>query len=176
MTRELIDYGVSAFKGQHSAVGELGRFVAEVDADAYPDGVILLTEKLDRLSSESAKTAFGWIVHVTDRGVVVATVDGDRRYDSSNLDMTTIIEVIVKAELANEESRQKASRLSAAWESKRGRLARGEEMVLTRRAPAWLTVEGTPPRFVVVEERAAIVRRVFEETVAGSVSATSPGT
>ena len=81
--------------------------------------------------------------------------------------MAAIIEVIVKAQLANEESEKKASRLSAAWASKRGRLARGEELVLTRRAPAWLAVEGTPARFVVVAERAAIVRRIFEETVAG---------
>jgi len=164
---ELVDDGVSAFKGRHSAVGELGRFVADVEAGAHPRGVVLLTEKLDRLSREHAKKVFAWMLRVTELGVVVATVDGDRRYDKDNLDMAAIIEVIVKAQLANEESEKKASRLSAAWASKRGRLARGEALVLTRRAPAWLTVEGAPARFVVIPERAAIVRRVFEETVAG---------
>jgi len=164
---ELVDDGVSAFKGRHAAVGELGRFVADVDAGAYPDGVVLLTEKLDRLSRENAKTVFSWILRVTELGVVVATVEGDRRYERTNLDMPAIIEVIVKAQLANEESEKKASRLSAAWASKRGRLARGETLVLTRRAPAWLRVEGTPPRFVVIPERGAVVRRIFEDTVAG---------
>lgn len=141
--------------------------MSQVEAGAYPDGVVLLTEKLDRLSREHAKTVFSWMLRVTELGVVVATVDGDRQYSSTNLDMAAIIEVIVKAQLANEESEKKASRLSAAWASKRGRLERGEDVVLTRRAPAWLTVEGTPPRFVVIAERAAIIRRIFEETVAG---------
>ena len=164
---ELIDDGVSAFKGRHAIVGELSRFVSDVEAGAYPSGVVLLAEKLDRFSRESAKKAFAWMVHMTDLGVVVATVDGDREYNRDNLDMQTIIEVIVKAQLANEESEKKSSRLSAAWAIKRARLARGETVVLTSRAPAWLTVEGMPPRFAVIAERAAIVRRVFEETVAG---------
>lgn len=164
---ELVDDGVSAFKGRHSTVGELGRFVAMAEGGAYPEGVVLLTEKLDRLSREHAKKVFSWMLRVTELGIIVATVDGDRRYDRDNLDMAAIIEVIVKAQLANEESEKKSSRISAAWASKRGRLARGENFVLTRRAPAWLAVEGTPPRFVVIAERAAIVRRVFEETVAG---------
>lgn len=164
---ELVDDGVSAFKGRHASSGQLGHFVARVKAGAYPQGVILLTEKLDRLSREQAKTVFSWVVGITELGVVVATVDGDRRYSRTNLDMAAIIEVVVKAQLANEESEKKASRLSAAWAAKRGRLARGETFLLTSRAPAWLKVEGTPPRFAVIEERAAIVRRVFEETVAG---------
>lgn len=165
--RDYRDEGVSAFKGRHSASGELGRFVSEVEAGAYPDGVILLTEKLDRLSREQAKTVFSWMLRVTELGVTVATVDGDRTYESRSLDMAAIIEVIVKAQLANEESEKKASRLSAAWAAKRRKLERGERMVLTRCAPAWLDVTGSPPAFVVIPERAAIVRRIFEETVAG---------
>ncbi|USI73942.1 recombinase family protein [Sphingomonas morindae] len=164
---ELVDDGVSAFKGRHASVGELSRFVADVENGAYPDGVILLTEKLDRLSRESAKKAFAWMVHMTDLGVVVATVDSDRQYTRDNLDMQTIIEVIVKAQVANEESVKKSSRIARAWAIKRDRLDRGEKIVLTRRAPAWLTVVDQPARFQIVPERAAIVRRIFEETVAG---------
>jgi DNA invertase Pin-like site-specific DNA recombinase len=164
---ELIDEGVSAFKGRHAAVGELGRFVADVEAGVYPGGVVLLTEKLDRLSREHAKKVFSWMLYLTELGVTVATVDGDRCYDRHNLDMPAIIEVVVKAQLANEESEKKASRLSAAWEAKRERLARGEQIVLTRRAPAWLCVEGSPPRFRIIDTRAAVVRRIFDDTVAG---------
>ncbi|WP_294197416.1 recombinase family protein [uncultured Sphingomonas sp.] len=167
VVEELIDEGVSAFKGRHADVGALGRFVASVEGGRYPDGVVLLTEKLDRLSREQAKKVFAWMLDLTELGVTIATVEGDRRYDRNNLDMPAIIEVVVKAQLANEESEKKASRLSAAWAVKRSRLARGEAIVLTRRAPAWLAVEGTPSAFVVREDRAAVVRRIFEETVAG---------
>lgn len=164
---ELVDDGVSAFKGKHAQSGKLGRFVDDVEAGAYPGGVILLTEKLDRLSREEAKKVFLWMMRVTELGVVVCTVEGDRRYDATNLDMATIIEVVVKSALANEESAKKSTRLAAAWASKRAKLGRDSGAVMTRRAPAWLDVEGTPARFVVLEERAAIVRRIFEETVAG---------
>ena len=165
---ELVDDGMSAFKGKHATVGALGKFVADVEAGAFPNGVVLLSEKLDRLSREPAKKVFAWMLRITELGVIVATVDGDRRYDSDSLDMAAIIEVIVKAQLANEESEKKATRLAAAWSAKRARLERGETEVLTRRAPGWLTVEGSPPRFVVIPERAAVVQRIFEETVAGA--------
>lgn len=164
---ELVDEGVSAFKGRHASSGELARFVAEVESGVHPEGVVLLTEKLDRLSREQAKKVFAWMLRMTELGVVVATVEGDRQYDRNSLDMAAIIEVVVKAQLANEESEKKATRLAAAWSAKRARLARGERTVLTRRAPAWLAVEGAPPAFVVIADRAAVVRRIFEDTVAG---------
>lgn len=164
---ELIDDGVSAFKGKHASVGALSSFVADVEAGEHAAGIVLLVEKLDRLSREEPARVFMWMMRMTETGVVVATVDGDRRYAKGTFDMASIIEVVVKAQLSHEESAKKASRLAAAWAGKRAKIARGEQLVMTRRAPAWLTVEGTPPRFVVVEDRAAIVRRIFEDTAAG---------
>lgn len=164
---ELIDDGVSAFKGQHAVTGKLGMFVRDVEEGRWPHGIILLVEKLDRLSRQEAKLVFLWMVQMTEMGVVIATVDGDRRYDKTNIDMASIIEVVVKAQLSHEESSKKSQRLGAAWAAKRAQLARGEGGVMTRRAPAWLAVEGLPPSFVVIEDRAAIVRRIFEETASG---------
>lgn len=164
---ELIDEGISAFKGRHASSGKLGRFVADVEAGAYPNGVVLLTEKLDRLSREEPGRVFIWMMQVTEAGVVVATVDGDRQYKSGQFDMAGIIEVVVKAQLAHEESQKKADRIAAAWRRKRKQLADGERIVLTRRAPAWVTVDGSPPAFVLIKDRAEVVRRIFEETVAG---------
>ena len=164
---EIVDDGVSAFRGRNASEGGLSRFVAEVEAGRWPSGVVLLVEKLDRLSRQQAKTVFAWLMRITELGVVVCTVDGDRRYDADNLDMASIIEIVVKAAVSNEESEKKSQRIAAAWAGKRARLAQGDRTVMTRRAPAWLTVEGTPGAFVVVEDRAAIVRRIFEETASG---------
>jgi DNA invertase Pin-like site-specific DNA recombinase len=164
---ELVDEGVSAFKGRHSSSGELGRFVSDVEAGAYPNGIVLLTEKLDRLSREEPGRVFIWMMRVTEAGVIVSTIDGDRQYRRGQFDMAGIIEVVVKAQLAHEESQKKADRIGAAWRRKRNRLADGERLVMTRRAPAWVTVEGSPPAFVLIDERAAVVRRIFEDTVAG---------
>ena len=164
---ELVDDGISAFKGQHASTGALGRFVAEVDAGRYPDGVVLLCEKLDRLSRQEPGKGFLWMMNLTEAGVTVATVDGSRRYSKGNFDMASIIEVVVKAQLSHEESEKKSQRLGAAWAAKRRRLNSGEKFVMTRRAPAWLDVVGSPPVFIPNSERAEIVRRIFEETVAG---------
>ena len=164
---ELVDDGISAFKGEHASSGSLGRFVKDVEEGLYPDGVILLCEQLDRLSRQEPGRVFMWMMNRTDAGVVVATVDGARRYSKGNFDMASILEVVVKAQLSHEESEKKSQRLGAAWAAKRRRLNAGEKFVITRRAPAWLEVIGSPPVFIPIPERAAIVRRIFEETVAG---------
>lgn len=167
VVQELIDDGVSAFKGRHASVGMLSGFVDAVENGEHPGGVVLLVEKLDRLSREEPGRVFLWMMRMTEAGVTIATVDGDRRYSRGTFDMASIIEVVVKAQLSHEESAKKASRLSAAWAAKRAKVADGQQLVMTRRAPAWLAVEGEPARFVLIEERAAIVRRIYEETIAG---------
>lgn len=161
------DEGVSAFTGKHASSGALSRFVAAVEEGRYPEGVVLLTEKLDRLSRQEPARVFIWMATMTESGVTVATVDGDRQYRRGGFDMAGIIEIVVKAQLAHEESQKKADRLAGAWRSKRRRIAEGERLVMTRRAPAWVTVEGSPPAFRLIDDRAAIVRRIYEETVAG---------
>ena len=48
---ELVDDGISAFKGEHTSTGSLGGFVKDVEAGRYPDGVVLLVEKLEPLDT-----------------------------------------------------------------------------------------------------------------------------
>ena len=105
---ELVDDGISAFKGEHASSGSLGRFVKDVEEGLYPDGVILLCEQLDRLSRQEPGRVFMWMMNLTDAGVVVATVDGARRYSKGNFDMASILEVVVKAQLSHEESEKKS--------------------------------------------------------------------
>lgn len=167
---EIVDDGVSAFRGAHADIGALGRFVRNAEDGAYPDGVILVVERLDRLSRQEPEIAFSALLRMTGAGVVVATVEGNRQYRTGQFGMAEIIEVIVKAQLSYEESAKKSERVGRAWANKRRRLASGEPGILTRRAPAWLRVEGDPPSFVVDEERAKVVRRIFEMTLAGTGS------
>jgi hypothetical protein len=65
---------------------------------------------------------------------------------------------------ANEESATKSRRLKAAWEGKRARAA---QRPLTARAPYWLRLDQPTDRFEVIEERAAVVRRVFDMALGG---------
>ena len=163
----IVDDGVSAFRGQNASEGGLSRFVDDVVAGRYQRGIVLLVEKLDRLSRQDVRIVFEWLLRITNLGVVVCTVEDARRYDATNFDMVTFIEVAVKAGLSNMESAKKSDRVGAAWAAKRERLEQGDMSVMTRRAPGWLAVEGTPPAFVIIEDRVAIVRRIFEWTAAG---------
>ena len=58
----------------------------------------------------------------------------------------------------------KSKRMKAAWQNKRNRAARGEH-VLTATAPAWLRMHNGA--FEVIEDRAAIVRRIFALALEG---------
>lgn len=55
---ELVDDGVSAFKGRHVAIGALGQFVEDVATGRHPDGIVLLVEKMDRLSRQEPDEVF----------------------------------------------------------------------------------------------------------------------
>jgi len=170
---ELVDDGVSAFSGANTSGGKLAAFVESAREGMWPEGVVLLTERLDRLSRQGRDELHDWMKATIAAGVTIATVDGGRIYKpGTRLDLYEVFEILIKAELAPEESAKKASRLSAAWAAKRAKLERGENVVMTERAPGWLRVEGTPRRFVVIEERAAIIRRIYEDTVAGVGKAT----
>ena len=165
---EIIDDGVSAFRGAHANIGALGRFIRSVEDGAYPDGVVLIVERLDRLSRETPEVSFAAMLRMTGAGVVVATVDGNRQYRTGQFGMAEIIEIIVKSQLSYEESAKKSERVGRAWAKKRERLAAGDMTILTKRAPAWLRVEGVPPQFIVNKHRADVVRRIFELSLNGA--------
>ena len=65
---------------------------------------------------------------------------------------------------AHDESRIKSDRVGKAWQRKK-ELARSEGKPLTSRCPEWLAIENG--RYVVRQDRAEIVRRVFRETIEG---------
>ncbi|RYG86508.1 hypothetical protein EON77_03675 [bacterium] len=69
--------------------------------------MILLTAKFDRLSREHPEIVFVWMHGLTELGVVVATMDGDRRHHPDNLDMASIIEVVAEAQLADGSRRRR---------------------------------------------------------------------
>ncbi len=164
----LVDDGVSAFSGMNIAGGELGRFIVDAEEGRWPGGVVLLAERLDRISRQGFEEQYAWIKRANAAGVTVATQDGDESFaPGSRFGVADIMKIALKSELARDESVNKANKLAAVWRIKRERIADGETFVMTRRAPAWLKVEGKPPAFVLIPERAAIVRRIFDETVAG---------
>ncbi len=166
--RERVDEGRSAFDGTNRAEGSaLAAIEREAMAGFLPSDAILVVERLDRLSRQSAVDVFQFITKLTDAGVAVATVDGDRVYRRGSFTFASLIELIIKAQVSHEESEKKSQRIAAAWARKRAQAQAGNRQALTRRCPAWITVDERSGGYALLEDRAAVIRRIFDLTTSG---------
>jgi DNA invertase Pin-like site-specific DNA recombinase len=164
------DLGISAYQGRNKEVGALGLFLEAAEEGVVPAGSYLLVESLDRLSRQSPRKAARVIEDICKKGITVVTLFDGREYDLNALDhdpMTFIMMVLI-FQRANEESTTKARRLRSAWEGKRKRIADGEAVRLTSRAPKWLRPADDGVSFEVVPERGEVVRRIFMLTLEGT--------
>ncbi|OYY78966.1 MAG: hypothetical protein B7Y43_03565 [Sphingomonas sp. 28-62-20] len=161
------DLGVSAFRGQNAGAGRLAYFLEAVHTGLVPQGSVLLVEQLDRLSRVAPRKAVEALGAICDAGVSVVTLNDEREYTSESLDNnpTDLLISVVTFMRANEESATKSRRLKQAWEAKRE--AAGSDKPLTGMAPAWLNVSLEAGTIELNEDRAAIVRRIFDMTLAG---------
>ncbi|MFT3988675.1 recombinase family protein [Aestuariivirga sp.] len=162
------DLGVSAYRSANAETGRLGEFMEAVKIGAVPQGSWLLIESMDRLSRAKPRKAVRLLEQICEAGIVVVTLADGRVYDERTLDddPMAFMYAFMVAIRANEESATKARRLRAVWQQKR---INAPKRILTKRAPSWLRVMGDGPerRFEVIEEKAAIVRRVFAMAAGG---------
>lgn len=162
------DLGKSGFRRQNVDTGRLGDFLEAVRSGQVPQGSVLLVEQLDRLSRLTPRRALRVLDSIIDEGVSVVTLNDGREYTSDTMDgdPTNLLISILTFTRANEESATKSRRLKAAWEAKRAAIADGKP--LTSRAPAWLQLSEDRSRFEVLEDRGALLRRMFDMTLAGA--------
>lgn len=168
LDREIKDEGRSAFDGTNRAEGSaLAHFEKAALNDTLPPNTVLVVERLDRISRQSAVEVWNFVSRLTEHGVAIATVDGDRLYQRDSIEFMSLIELILKAQVAHEESEKKSQRLSAAWAQKRERAASGDKRALTRRCPAWIAVDNETGEYVLRDDRAATVKRIFGLSTSG---------
>ncbi|MCD9816644.1 recombinase family protein [Bradyrhizobium japonicum] len=160
---DLHDIGVSAYKGKNLASGAFGRFLEAVRDGQIEKGSYLLVESFDRLSRQEPVIALKPFIEIVEAGLVLVTLD-DERVFRGNISFEDLIVSIAKMSRANEESARKSDRLSQAWRSKRASIGQKK---LTARCPSWLRLTADRTGFDVIEERAAIVRRIFDEAASG---------
>ncbi|MES0129432.1 recombinase family protein [Mesorhizobium sp. M0029] len=162
------DLGVSAFRGANVAVGALGDFLSLVQSGDIKPGSFLLVENFDRISRDSILDAQAVFTSLLSAGITVVTLSNDRAYSRESLrqNQFAIFEIIIGFIRANDESARKQELLRAAWHGKRLKLKeRGTPM--TRLSPGWVRLREDESGFELIPERAEVVRRVFELTLAG---------
>lgn len=158
------DLGVSAFRGANAEAGRLADFHEAVQTGMVPQGSYLLVEALDRLSRLTPRKALRVLEDIVDAGVVVVTLNDGKAYTKGSLDAEPfdLMVAILLFMRGNEESATKARRLRAAWEGKR---LTAQTKPLTAAVPAWIKLEDG--KLSLIPERAAIIRRIFAEALAG---------
>lgn len=157
------DLGVSAWKGKNFTEGALGAFMKAVDEGKVPRGSTLLVEHLDRVSREKPSKAQELFISIINRGITLVTLNDDISYseESINGDVSKLLMAVLKLAGANEENEKRSDR------TKTGLRASLEKGMKSRRCPAWLTTSADRKSFIVLEDRAAVVQRIFKMCVSG---------
>ncbi|HYE07865.1 MAG TPA: recombinase family protein, partial [Planctomycetota bacterium] len=163
------DLGVSAYRGKNAKAGALRAFLDAVEQEIIPQGSYLLVESLDRISRDQILAAQGLFLQIIQAGVVLVTLGDQRVYSAESINsnpMDLIISLVTMIR-ANEESSTKARRLKASWTNKRAQ-AEKTGKPLTSRTPAWISLDKEAGKYVLIEDRARVVKRIFKEYLKGS--------
>ena len=163
------DLGISAYQGRNQEAGSLRLFLKAVEEGAIKPGSYLLVESLDRISRQSARKASSLLGDICDMGITVVTLFDGKSYDQESLDRDPVafIMAVLIFMRANEESATKARRLRSAWETKRKKIAEGESVRLTSRAPYWLRPAEDGVSFEIIPERGEVIRHIFSLALRG---------
>lgn len=166
-TLSLRDLGVSAFRGANAERGALRAFLTAVEDGRVPRGSYLLVESLDRLSRDKVTVAFNQFLDLIHAGIKLVTLIDQRLYSEESVDknFTELIVSIAVMSRAHEESLSKSDRRHATWNEQKRKAEAGRK--ISRKLPFWLELPDHAGEFQVIEEAAAVVRRVFELAKAG---------
>jgi len=173
----LNDKGLSAFRGANWKRGKLGKFIDLCDAGLILPGWVLIVERVNRMSRAP------WMVQVEQwkeilrRGIILRTCEPPARFTLENInDLSVGCPVVIHMMLAHLDSKQKSEWVGDAWRRKK-EMARETKEPHGQRCPRWLQPitkphSKDPNRLVttgyqVIEERAAVIRMLFEWSVSG---------
>lgn len=163
-TLNLVDLGVSAFKGTNVVSGRLGAFLQAIETGRVVPGSVLLIESLDRLSRTEVPESLNLFTKILNRDITIITLTDQRVYTRESInDITNLLTSILIMARSHDESVVKSKRLFAAWQNKRIKARTGQ--VFTRNVPGWLRVEHS--QIVPIKNRAALVRRMFQMSLNG---------
>jgi len=165
LDESLRDIGVSAFKGKNATEGALKKFIELVEAGHIEQGSILILESLDRLSRQQVFTALGLFSSILSAGVEIVTLSDNQHYTAESInDVGQLMFSLISMSRSHEESAVKSKRLIASWDNRR-KLAVENKRPMTGNCPNWLRVSKDKTHFEIIEERAAIIRDIYNQSI-----------
>ncbi|WP_176590375.1 recombinase family protein [Sphingobium sp. EM0848] len=161
---ELKDEGKSAFHGGNRAEGTaLHTFELEA-RNGQHRGKVLCVENIDRLSRQGAKAAAQLVWALNENGVDVATWHDGYIYKADGSgDLMELFSVIIKAQMAYEESLKKSKRSRDNWIKKYTEIENGKGTFGGK--PAWIDI--ADGQHILDEERAKVINEMFDWYISG---------
>lgn len=165
-TLSMRDLGVSAYRSANAKEGALRAFLEAIEHGLVPPKSYLLVESLDRLSRDRIMAAQALFLRILESDVTIVTLCDQRAYsiESLNRNPLELIISLVSMMRASEESETKSRRIRAVFAAKRADLA---TKPWTATCPGWLYLDRAAGKFVVIKERADIVRGIYRDALAG---------
>jgi len=161
------DHGISAFTGKNVVEGSLGTFLAAIDEGAIATPCYLLVEALDRLTRTEIDVALEMFLSIIKRGVTIVVLQSEQVFSQESIKQDKGISLIIAISMlvqGHEDSAKRGKRVFAAWDSKRAKMKEG--VIASKSCPSWLKV--VDGEFVVIPEKAEIVRRIFKLAMDGN--------
>lgn len=155
------DIGVSAFRGDNAQTGELGRFLQRIENGEIQPGSVLVAESLDRLTRNRVNQALMLLLNITQHGVRIGLTAQNVILDLASY--AAFFPILADMMRSNSESEHKSFRSLANWQTKRKQAKQGT--IVTSQVPRWLEVRDG--KIQVLEDRAQLVRRIFDMYVNG---------
>lgn len=163
-----LDRALSGYKGEQVGdKGQLRRFIELVEDGTIEPGSTLIVESLDRLSRQDVWEALPIFMNLIRKGIRIVTLIDNKVYSDEGGAQDLILSIFILSR-ANEESSTKAKRVRDAMREKQ-RKAREYKTPMGKAIPLWLElteIDGQK-QFKVRDDRAAVVRRVFQMAIEG---------
>jgi hypothetical protein len=158
----MYDLGLSGFHAVHKAKGELGVFIAAVNAGKIPIPSALIVENLDRLSREAITEALSQFLNIINAGITIATTTDNAIYNSESVskDVSQIIISISIMMRAYEESLTKQDRRIDAWDIAKRNARDGKK--INARCVAWLKLNNKTGEFEIIDKHVETIREIYK--------------
>jgi DNA invertase Pin-like site-specific DNA recombinase len=164
LTEVFLDRGRSGYKDEHRKKGRLGVLIQYAKEGRFEPGSVIVIEAWDRLGRLRPDKQTALVAELLQTGVDIGICRLNDVFTESDFGTHKWTTLAVFIQLAYQESKQKAERLSASWLSRRQR-ARKTGAPMTGRVPAWLKL--ADGLFRPIPGRVAVVRRIFALAAAG---------
>jgi DNA invertase Pin-like site-specific DNA recombinase len=158
------DRGRSGFHDEHRKKGRLGQLIAAAKDGRFEPGTVIVVEAWDRLGRLRPDKQTDLIAELLRTGVHIGICRLNDIFTEEDFGTHKWAILSTFIMLAFQESKQKADRISASWETRRKR-ARETGKLMTARLPGWLKVVNGEK--VPIPERVAALKRIFALSGAG---------